>query len=389
MEASDITLVGGDVRGVVTAIALSRQTMSTIRQNLFWAFFYNVVLIPVAAGVLWPFFGLLLNPIMAGAAMAMSSVSVVTNSLRLRAFTPPRTADAILHPPLRRRLADVGYLLGIGLLALVVGVASLLFFRPAMGMAGDHARTLPPLEFKVDATLETGGPVTPGQATTLTINLVDIKTEQPVTNLAVEHEAPLHLIVVNYDLSTFAHLHPQPTGQPGQYAVPYRFPAAGDYVLYTEFALAGSGDEVHRFGLRAGDQPSGDTRLTPDLAPQTTGSYTVALAPAGPIRAGQPGTFVAQVTQNGAPVTDLAPYLGAASHIVVLDAKTTNFAHVHAVAGATPPAGDMAAMDPVPAQFGPALAFSHTFPQPGLYKVWLQFNHAGQVHTVAWVVEAK
>ena len=62
MEASDITLVGGDVRGVVTAIALSRRTIGTIRQNLFWAFFYNVVLIPVAAGVLFPLFGLAAQP---------------------------------------------------------------------------------------------------------------------------------------------------------------------------------------------------------------------------------------------------------------------------------------------------------------------------------------
>src|SRR2546421_6524138 len=66
MEASDITLVGGDVRGVVTAIALSRRTIAIIRQNLFWAFLYNAVLIPVAAGVLFPAWGLLLNPRMAG-----------------------------------------------------------------------------------------------------------------------------------------------------------------------------------------------------------------------------------------------------------------------------------------------------------------------------------
>ncbi|BAY65235.1 cation-transporting ATPase [Calothrix brevissima NIES-22] len=86
IAASDITLISGDLLSIVTAIQLSRATIRNIRQNLFFAFIYNVAGIPIAAGILFPFFGWLLNPIIAGAAMAFSSVSVVTNALRLRNF---------------------------------------------------------------------------------------------------------------------------------------------------------------------------------------------------------------------------------------------------------------------------------------------------------------
>jgi Cu+-exporting ATPase len=84
MDAGDVTLMRGDLTGVADAIRLSRRTMRTMKQNLFWAFIYNVVGIPIAAGVLYPAFGILLSPVIASAAMAMSSVSVVSNSLRLR-----------------------------------------------------------------------------------------------------------------------------------------------------------------------------------------------------------------------------------------------------------------------------------------------------------------
>jgi len=86
IEASDVTLVRGDLHGVVTAIALSRATIRTVRQNLFWAFVYNVIGIPLAAGALYPLTGWLLSPVIASAAMSLSSVSVVANSLRLRRF---------------------------------------------------------------------------------------------------------------------------------------------------------------------------------------------------------------------------------------------------------------------------------------------------------------
>ena len=125
MAASDITLIGGDLRTIVTAIALSRRTVNTIKQGLFWAFAYNVALVPVAMGVLYPAFGLLLSPVLAAAAMAMSSVSVVTNALRLRRFQRPASANAILHPPLRECVADWGYLVAIALVALLIGAGAI------------------------------------------------------------------------------------------------------------------------------------------------------------------------------------------------------------------------------------------------------------------------
>ncbi|MGI9149024.1 MAG: heavy metal translocating P-type ATPase [Chloroflexota bacterium] len=132
MAASDITLIGADLRSIVTAIALSRKTVGVIKQGLFWAFAYNIVLIPVAMGLLFPVFGVLLNPLLAAAAMAMSSVSVVTNALRLRRFTRPSSAAAILHPPLRERVSEYVYLVGIALVALAIGAAALTFARSQM-----------------------------------------------------------------------------------------------------------------------------------------------------------------------------------------------------------------------------------------------------------------
>ncbi len=94
IESADVVLMSGDLRGVVNAVEVSKRKMSNIRQNLVWAFGYNVALIPVAAGVLYPAFGLLLSPVFAAGAMALSSVSVLTNALRLR-----RIAPAMYEPP--------------------------------------------------------------------------------------------------------------------------------------------------------------------------------------------------------------------------------------------------------------------------------------------------
>ncbi|HEY4909290.1 MAG TPA: HAD-IC family P-type ATPase, partial [Methylomirabilota bacterium] len=94
MEAADVTLMSGNLAGVVAAVLLSRHTIRIIRENLAWAFGYNLLLVPVAAGALYPLWGITLSPILAGLAMALSSVSVVANSLRLRRFTPPLSGPA-------------------------------------------------------------------------------------------------------------------------------------------------------------------------------------------------------------------------------------------------------------------------------------------------------
>jgi len=133
IEASDVTLVGGDPRGIASAIALSRRTMTVIRQNLFWAFGYNVVLIPVAMGVLYPAWGVTITPVIAAGAMALSSVSVVTNSLRLRSFDPRPGGSAAHRTGLGGRIRDASYLVVIALagIALVAGIVVVDRYRDA------------------------------------------------------------------------------------------------------------------------------------------------------------------------------------------------------------------------------------------------------------------
>ncbi len=211
MAASDVTLIGGDLRSIVTAIALSRKTVGAIKQGLFWAFAYNVLLIPVAMGALYPVFGVLLNPVLAAAAMAMSSVSVVTNALRLRSFRQPRNADEILHPPLRARAGEYAYLVGIALLALVIGFGALVLARPEHQMSampaaaaetGSHGHA--------EEAAGAGAAADPGQGQRVSIRMTEYAFEP--RQVVVKVNQPVEVTVRN-DGRTAHDWSPQGLGQ--------------------------------------------------------------------------------------------------------------------------------------------------------------------------------
>jgi Cu+-exporting ATPase len=446
MAASDITLIGGDLRNIVAAISLSRKTVGKIKQGLFWAFAYNVALIPVAAGFLYPFFGVLLSPILAAAAMAMSSVSVVTNALRLRSFRRPESAEEILHPPLRARVGEVAYLGGIAIVALGIGAAAL-FLAPAghgdmsagpgaanasgtsAGHSGDSAGghddagaagavaeqghaddghgpgakaagevSAAEAGVRVDFAADPAEP-DPGDPVELSYTVRDAEGGAPVTDLPLDHERPMHTILVGSDLRSFAHIHPRPQDD-GSYRV-RATPDAGNYNLYTEFVRGGEKVLDRRelaVGSAAGSAGGGDANLSPDLSPKTVGGTTVALDVPDNIRAGETVQLDFEITDDGEPVTDLGPYLGAAAHVAIVSEDGEDFAHGH---GEAKSSEEPAKADGhgggehgdgghgVPEAFGPRVHADHAFEGPGMHKLWAQFERDGRVVTAPFVVEVR
>lgn len=411
IAASDITLIGGDLRSIVSSIALSRQTVRTIKQGLFWAFAYNVLLIPVAAGALYAINGVLLDPVLAAAAMAMSSVSVVTNALRLRRFRRPDSAAGILRRPLRARLADVGYLTAIGVLAVALGAGLTALSRTPtaqrgmngvlawMESAGMPMRTsmttmmtteIPPVDATaagVKVSRTESGPVQAGVPVTITYTVTDARTGEPADLMRV-HDAWMHVIAIRDDLSEFLHVHPEPTGRPGQVAVEIIFPAAGNYQLNAEFRRRGDMADVLELGtITVGGDAGEMTPLTVDRDAKRAGGLSVAVQ--GELVAGEESelTFSFTDAATGEPVDDLQPFLAAAGHIVVVAEDGSGFIHTHAEV-------EDENGNPVFAlpksTFGPELDFHVQVDEPGLYKLWGQFRTAeGMEITVPFVIEAR
>ncbi len=411
IAASDVTLVGGDLRGIVSAIALSRRTVTTMKQGLAWAFGYNVLLIPVAAGALYAWDGLLLDPVLASAAMAMSSVSVLSNALRLRRFKRPASVEEILHPPVRQRVGTYAYLTGVAVVALAIGTTLTAVSRmdfAERGMNGTLAwmqttgmpmrpamstmmtAEVPPTEAHeagLDVELDVPDATRPGVPTRVTATVVDAETGEPVRDLTRSHEAWMHLIATREDLGTFTHVHPEPTGNPGELAVDVTFPTAGTYIVNTEFRRRGEMADVHQRQLVtvAGKAPE---KVTLEAGPRTTVVDGIEVELGGEAVAGGRSDlhFEFSDAATGKPVDDLQPFLAAAGHVVVMRADGETFAHEHAEV-------EDAAGRPVVAipgeTFGPELDVHAELDTPGVYQLWGQFRLAdGDVLTVPFTVEA-
>jgi Cu+-exporting ATPase len=411
IAASDITLVGGDVRGVVSAIALSRRTVTTIKQGLFWAFAYNILLIPVAAGALYVWRGILLDPILASAAMAMSSVSVVTNAQRLRRFRRPASPEAILHPPIRERAAQYTYLATVAVAALAIGVGLTALSRTdaaKRGMNGLLAWTedvgmpmrptmstmmtteIPPVdsaEAGVRVRLIVPPDIRPDVPTRLSISLADASSGSPITDLGKTHAVWMHLIATRADLGTFTHVHPEPTGTGGRYTVPITFPTPGRYIINTEFRRRDDMAEIHDRQVITipGTAPSA-VPLTAGPRTRTIDGVTVQLH--GEARVGETSdlTFSFTNAADGAPIRDLQPYLAAAGHVVIMRSDGGTFAHEHA--DVRNRSGNP--VFAVPGQrFGPDLPVHASFDTPGTYQLWGQFRLAdNRVITVPFTLRA-
>jgi len=411
IAASDITLIGGDLRSIVSAIALSRRTVTTMKQGLVWAFAYNVLLIPVAAGALWFWDGLMLDPVLASAAMVMSSVSVLSNALRLRRFRRPGTVEEILRPPLRSRIGQYTYLLGVALVALAIGGTLTLVSRmdfAERGMNGTLAwmqeagmpmrpamstmmtAEVPPseaAEVGIDVDIRLPDSVAAGVPTRVTIEVTDTVTGEPIRDLTRSHEAWMHLIATREDLATFAHVHPEPTGGPGELAVELIFPTPGRYVVNTEFRQRGELADVHQRHVITinGAEPAVEEV---SAGPRTVVVDGVRVELEGEAVVGGRSELHFHFTDEGTgrPVDDLQPFLAAAGHVVVMRSDAGTFAHEHAEVE-DPDGRPVFALPGT--TFGPELDVHAEFDTPGLYRLWGQFRlDDGRVITVPFTIRA-
>jgi hypothetical protein len=223
-----------------------------------------------------------------------------------------------------------------------------------------------------------------GQPLTLTLDLSDGSTGLPIEDIVPHHEALLHLVILSADGVDFAHVHPARIG-PGRYMIAFTPAQPGRYTAYAEIQRQDSGTQVITAGFEVGGAAAGPAApAPPGLGPRKVAGMQVNItSSATPLTAGKQATFTFNFSAGGAPVVDLQPWLGMAGHLIARRADGALFAHIHA-AEQMPPADPILAAGTI---YGPNIRFAYTFPQPGRYQLWAQFQRAGTIVTVPFEVE--
>ncbi len=376
MAAAGITLISGDLHGIGRAISLSRGTFQTIAQNLFWAFFYNVFLIPIAALSF-------LMPMIAAGAMAFSSIFVVTNSLRLRGYK----VETLSAPKsLSRQLFELAprLVMPAGALALLIAI-SVGWLQPVR--ANSMESGMRPMTFR--AFIEPKTPIVAGSPIPLDIKIVDQFGKRYIDFDMSEFGQTVYVSAVLRDL-TFLDTKPlshfsntpmgmsasrgmKPSTAPEDHTIQptFVFPTEGEYIIFVDFWPQGGDQVTLAVPLAVGAARTSTATLTPDPSlTQTVDDLRITLKSDGPLKANQYNyiTFEALDVQGKLRSKDIEGLSGLSCGLSIVDETLTTFSKPDFINRYN-------------------LQFSVYFPKPGKYKAWFSFIYADQPHQIPFVIQ--
>ncbi len=218
------------------------------------------------------------------------------------------------------------------------------------------------------ASIEAGKPVV------LSFTPKEEDNAQALVPLDLVHEKKIHLILVSKDLSYFSHEHPE-YKPAGNYEWEHTFPSGGEYILFQDYSPKGSSHQLSRIPVRVAGEPRKAVKYTAQNLDWKKDGYEVKLGfDKMPLQTNQAVEVKITVAKDGKPVTNLDNYLGALGHMVIISEDTQDYLHVHPMESADK---------------GPDVIFHSSFDKPGFYRVFLQFNHEGQIHTADFTIQVQ
>lgn len=252
--------------------------------------------------------------------------------------------------------------------------------------------------YKVVPTFDTKN-VKPNEQVKVSYKIED-ENNNVLKDFAVDHTKIMHFIAVRKDLQNFQHIHPELNKETGEFSIDMKFPSDGPYKLFADFAPADGQKGPEGMILTA--SPSYDLtvgemgkykaeEVSPDTSnKKTVNGYEVAYTFPQSMKSQDSVEFAVHVTKNSQPVTDLEEYLGAKAHAVILKKETLDFKHIHGtIKGESANGQAMMHEESNKKGFGPDITFTDSFAEPGIYKIFVQFQHEGKVITTDQVVEIK